>query len=276
LPAQPSSASRFSILWIMKRRNNTFVLIAAVLLADTLFGPGYFIVGINALRISVMTVSNFIISRILTFNYERCGRMVNCLLRSFQLHNTSFLVNMFKVFVRPIVDYCYSIYCPHTLQNVQLIESIQRSFTRRIICNDGMSYPDRLNLLELETLERRGIKNDLIKAYKIIWLNFGNLNLLDLVDNKLGLRSNGDILSTVGPNGELNHVLLPTVKLNQSGHPDLGCRKFFYSNRIVNIWNALKRETVLAPNLHSFKTHLDLDLPPSASYLPPTVSHVLL
>jgi hypothetical protein len=211
-----------------------------------------------------------------TWVTERCGRMVNCLLRSFQLHNTSFLVNMFKVFVRPIVDYCYSIYCPHTLQNVQLIESIQRSFTRRIICNDGMSYPDRLNLLELETLERRGIKNDLIKAYKIIWLNYGNLNLLDLVDNKLGLRSNGDILSTVGPNGEFNYVLLPTVKLNQSGHPDLGCRKFFYSNRIVNIWNALKRETVLAPNLHSFKTHLDLDLPPSASYLPPTVSHVLL
>jgi len=160
---------------------------------------------------------------------------------------------MFKVFVRPIVDYCYSIYCPHTNKNIHLIESIQRNFTRRIICNDGISYQDRLKLLNLETLERRGIKNDLIKAYKIIWLNYGDIGLFNLSANKLGTRSNG-------------------VKLSRDPLPDLDCRKFFYSNRVVKLWNDLKRETVLAKNLPSFETLLDADLPQFASYFPRSCS----
>jgi hypothetical protein len=140
-----------------------------------------------------------IIDEKLTFNEhciavaEKCGNIVNCILRSFQITNTHFLANMFKVFVVPIVDYCSSIYCPHTAKNNQLIESIQRNFTRRIICNDGMRYEDRLKTLKLEKLETRAIKNDLIKAYKIIFLNYGEnaTELFDFSGNLLSTRSNG-------------------------------------------------------------------------------------
>ena len=37
----------------------------------------------------------------------------------------------------------------------------------------------------------------------------------------------------------------------------LGARKFFYSKRVVNRWNQLDQESVLATSLNSFKHHLD-------------------
>jgi len=53
---------------------------------------------------------------------------------------------------------------PYSLDN---IESVQRFFIRKLSGLSKLSYFCRLKILDLETLERRGLINDLVLYYKI-------------------------------------------------------------------------------------------------------------
>ena len=47
-----------------------------------------------------------------------------------------------------------------------------------------------------------------------------------------------------------------SLKLKK-GNFRLNLRGHFFTQRIVNLWNALKEETVTAPSLNAFKNRLD-------------------
>jgi hypothetical protein len=189
-----------------------------------------------------------IIDEKLTFNdqcslvQQKCGTVINCLLRSFNISNTVFLTNLFKVFVRPIAEYCSTVFNPHTSKNIEELESIQHNFTKRILYKSDASYPERLKILGLETLEVRRGKRDLEMAFKIIFMKFGIPleELFDLSANHIviQLRSKG-LACAPKP-------ILRTDKLH------LDCRKFFFSNRIVEVWNRLTRGAILASNPKAF------------------------
>ena len=93
----------------------------------------------------------------------------NLILKSFTSRNTHILMKAFFVYVLPILEYCSPIWCPHTVKNIEKIENVQRRFTKRLPGMFDLSYQDRLTKLNLDTLEKRRIKNDLILAYKIIF-----------------------------------------------------------------------------------------------------------
>jgi len=42
------------------------------------------------------------------------------------------LTKAFVTYVRPILEYCTSVWSPHTVSNINKIESCQRWFTKRI------------------------------------------------------------------------------------------------------------------------------------------------
>jgi hypothetical protein len=80
----------------------------------------------------------FIISKDLQFS-KHCQTIVklaaqrmNCILRTFQTRNTSFLIKCFNTFVRSKLEYGSQIWSPYHLDDIDLIESVQREFTRRI------------------------------------------------------------------------------------------------------------------------------------------------
>ncbi len=52
-------------------------------------------------------------------------------------------------------------------QYIDRIESVQRYFTRRVIGPGNLSYEDRLDILNLESLESRRIKLDLMLFFKV-------------------------------------------------------------------------------------------------------------
>ena len=60
------------------------------------------------------------------------------------------------------------IWSPTLIKYIDLIENVQRSFTRRIPVLKNFSYPERLTNLDIESLELRRLKFDLLMYYKII------------------------------------------------------------------------------------------------------------
>ena len=51
---------------------------------------------------------------------------------------------------------------------IDMVEKGQRRFTKRLSGLRHFSYPDRLQMLDLQSLERRRLSHNLILAYKIL------------------------------------------------------------------------------------------------------------
>ena len=102
--------------------------------------------------------------------YQRLG----VLFRGFVSKNESLLTMAYKVYIRPLLEYCSEIWSPFLLKDIDAIESVQRYFTRRINRIKALTYKERLFILNIESLEVRRIKRDLVMCYKIV------NNLIDL------------------------------------------------------------------------------------------------
>jgi len=103
-------------------------------------------------------------------------------------------------------------------------ESVQRRFTKRIASH--LSYSERLEFLELESLEYRRLIADLTMMYKIIH------NLVDVDRNAL-LTFNSTFVAR-------NSFL----KLNKQTSLS-SVRAQFLCMRCINAWNYLSEETIL-------------------------------
>ena len=64
----------------------------------------------------------------------------------------------FTVYVRPILEYCSNVWSPYRLCDIKKIESVQRVFTKKLLGLSDLPYPDRLNCLNVESLEMRKVR----------------------------------------------------------------------------------------------------------------------
>ena len=121
-----------------------------------------------------------------------------------------------------------SVWSPYMVESITQVESVQRALTIAFIPGlSSFSYVDRLQVLDLQTLEHRRLLADLLMCYTIIH----------------GL---------VALNFDEFFSFLPNTTLR--GHPYKCNRsKYFFSSRIVPIWNSLPVAVVMSKNVFSFK-----------------------
>jgi hypothetical protein len=103
------------------------------------------------------------ISQVAAEAKKRCFLIYRC----FNCRNSSSLLRGYKSYILPILNYCTSVWSPSLIQDIILIESVQRAFTKRIPGLASMTYEMRLKFLNLPTLELRRLRNDLVFCYKI-------------------------------------------------------------------------------------------------------------
>ena len=125
------------------------------------------------------------------------------------------MVPLFKALVRPILEYGNVVWCPKKKRHIELIESVQRNFSKCIIGMRELSYEERLKSLKLPSLEFRRLRGDLIETYKILNNHYDPLTTKSLLTLSKG--------NTRSHNFKL---LKPRVNTNQFLN--------FYSHRVVN------------------------------------------
>jgi len=183
------------------------------------------------------------IHSITTKAYQRIG----LIFRGFTSRNADLLTKAFTTYVRPIVEYCTSVWNPHLLQDIDALESVQRYFTRRLFPRSLYSYKERLFLLNLESLELRRLKSDLTMYFKII--------------NQLVINNPSKFFSFCP---SINHTRGHNRKLQKQSLPNSSLANTF-SNRAIDCWNSLPSQVVTATTLRSFTCRLaQVDL---SSYL---------
>ena len=200
---------------------------------------------------SPLSTSNYVKDLGITYNNKlqfdvyiqkivsRALQMVNLIFRSFVTRDVHILVRAFSTYVRPILEYCTPIWSPYLLKDINKIEGVQRYFTRRLFPDKQYSYAERLVLTNLDTLESRRIKYDIIMCFKII------NNLVD-IDHSNFLKFLPNPHNTRGHSLKLTKQIFTSNSLSNN-----------FVNRCVNCWNALPPSTVLSPTLSQFKNLLN-------------------
>jgi len=79
------------------------------------------------------------------------------------------LIRAYRVSVRPMIKYASCFWSPYYVRKTKQIESVQRSFTKRLPGYALLNYEARLSRLGLHSLEMRRLKYDLLCTYKIVF-----------------------------------------------------------------------------------------------------------
>ena len=155
---------------------------------------------------------------------------------AFENPDIKFRTFLYIVYIRPILEYNTQIWSPCNVGDIDLIEGIQRKFTKSLFGYANLPYNVRLNRLNLQPLEIRRIFFDLILLYKIVH------GLIDI--------NPGDFFR-FNTNSTRGHSLKIVIQYSR-----VNVRKYFFINRVAPIWNSLDESTVNSTSVHSFKEKL--------------------
>ena len=97
------------------------------------------------------------------------------LLKAFKSVNPQLLTKLYTTYVRPILEFSCSVFNSFCKKDIKILERTQKSITKSIFrrCFKA-TYPEpplyhiRLGILELESLENRRTKIDLVTLHKIL------------------------------------------------------------------------------------------------------------
>ena len=99
---------------------------------------------------------------------SRCHQTMAWLLRTFENRSIYFLRFLYKNYVQPLSDYCSQIWSPTRAQEIESLESINRSWTRRCPAIRGEHYWDRLRFMGLSSTQRRHDRYLAIYTWKML------------------------------------------------------------------------------------------------------------
>lgn len=171
---------------------------------------------------------------------KRAKSLIYLVRKAFGILTPEMMLRILKSHVRPILEYGFQIWNPYFKKDIDLLERVQRSFTKVPRSLKRKSYEDRLKVLNLTTLKERRDRGDLIETFKI--LN-GHYDIEDF-----------DKLYKQHPNPRSRAAHCRQLMLRQSKNNP---HRHFLTNRVVRAWNALPEHVVMAPNTNTFKNRLD-------------------
>ena len=108
-------------------------------------------------------------------------------LRIDELDNYTFLL-MYKSLIRPLLEYCNTVWYPCHKQDSQEFEKVQRRATKLVKNLREMTYPARLRALNLPSLVYRRKLADMLQMYRIV-TEIDKLDQDNIVKMDLGERT---------------------------------------------------------------------------------------
>ena len=145
----------------------------------------------------------------------------------------------YKSLVRPQVEYCASLWDPHTKEQTHKVEMTQRRAARFVLrrYHNTSSVSDMISQLGWETLQMRRVKMRLVLLYKAT-------HRLIAVDSNLYL------IPIIMPTRQNHNLTYQHISTTRNYH------KYSFYPRTIPTWNSLPASIAESPSLEEFKTGL--------------------
>ena len=173
---------------------------------------------------------------------QKANQVLGRLLRSFKCREKTTMVQLYKTFVRPHLEYAIQAWCPYTIKDIDTLEKVQKRFVRQITSLSG-TYEEKLLKIGLTSLRDRRTRGDCIETFKM-------LRGFTKVDKSTWLTF---LSREVGPQTRLSSDPLSL----ETKPARLDLRKHFFSVRIPPIWNALPLTIRQSTSVNQFKALYD-------------------
>ena len=95
-------------------------------------------------------------------------KIASWVLSAFRDRSPILMMTLYKTMVRSKLEYCCPVWSPTKVGDIQALENIQRSFTKKVAGCQGLSYWDRLGKLKILSLQRRRERYSVIHMWKIL------------------------------------------------------------------------------------------------------------
>ena len=158
--------------------------------------------------------------------------------RTFTYMDKTMLVQLYKVFVRPHLEYCQQACSPYLMKGQTKLEQVQRRATKLVKSLEELPYEQRLKELNLYSLQDRRTRGDLILMYRIMTKDIG-ITSTDIFKLKTSV--------TRGHSLAVQYRKINTLDIRQN----------FFTERVIKPWNNLPQEIVSSPNIKMFKKSYD-------------------
>ena len=103
---------------------------------------------------------------------KRTTHFTGWILRTFSSRDKLTMLTLFKALVMSRLDYGSQLWSPYLTKHINMIEKTQQSFTIYISGMQGLSYPERLTIFKLYSLQRRRESYIIIYVWKILGCQF--------------------------------------------------------------------------------------------------------
>ena len=174
---------------------------------------------------------------------NKANRQLGLIKHSFKYLNETTGKLLYKSLVRPHLIYGAVIWSPFKKEEIDKIERVQHRATK-LENLKGLSYEERINVLNIPTLENRRKRGDLIQMYKIAKgydkINFHN-----------PIRHTEPSIYSRMHNKRIRREILNKGSKNET------IRHNFFTNRISNDWNSLTQTIIDSETINSFKNQID-------------------
>ena len=185
---------------------------------------------------------------------DRAKNFAAWLLRTFSTRTEEVMLLLLKTYLIPRLEYCSAAWNPHLINEIEQLESVQRSFTSRIDNMEHLNYYERLAKLKLYSLQRRRERFLIIHTWK---------TFKELAPNDLQLKFH--IHSRLGIQADRLPLKAKSEKVKTLRHN-------FFSHSGPRLFNLIPGQIKSAQTLQSFKNNLDKflrkipDYPPIPGY----------
>ena len=170
---------------------------------------------------------------------EQTNGSINYMRLNFSIITPAVFKQYYPAFIRQKVENGASIWCPSNKKHKDSLERCQEVATKYVHGLKGKSYNERLQVLDLPTLESRRLRQDFIEIYRCLHSD-AEYNIQCRSEPRLYTLVKGKNLEPVRAN----------FLFERSGHQ----------------WNLLSEETVSADSIDSFKRKLDKELQSDSIY----------
>jgi hypothetical protein len=167
---------------------------------------------------------------------QTARRVLGQLTRAFHYRDRHIFIQLYKLYVRPHLEFCVPAWSPWLVSDIRTLEDVQMAAVKMVSGLKAKDYHERLSELELTTLEERRREMDMVQTFKIV-------NGIDQVNSKIWFTKAVNV-GTRGTSGLDNMA---------KGRNEHEFRRNFFSQRVVDSWNCLPDHVKAARNVESFK-----------------------